>query len=276
MKTCFLILVSCSTLLLASCSKQQIKQQISYANSNRHFIEKDDFRLHFITKGNPHNPPLLLIHGAPGTLKDYSNLLSDKALQKNFHVIAVDRLGYGMSRKNKNRTLWSIQKQADGIVQALQTNKSKEKAVIVGRSYGAPIAAKIAADYPDVLDKLVLISPVIDPEKEKIFWFAYAAKHWLVGLFLNNEYQLATEEKFAHERELRKMEKDWGRITAEVAVFQGGKDWIADIGNLDFAKRKLRSKNRYFYYLPDAGHMITESHTDLVIQEFTKKQRSRL
>ncbi|SOE20635.1 Pimeloyl-ACP methyl ester carboxylesterase [Spirosomataceae bacterium TFI 002] len=251
--------------VLGSCSKPTISYRSS--ETNYHYLEDGEFRLHYISKGNVNNPPLLLIHGAPGTLKDYNNLLVDKALQENYNVIAVDRLGYGLSKRQKHRTLWSIDKQAEGIIKALDSNRSGKEAVIIGRSYGAPIAAKIAALYPSKVRKVIMVSPVIDPSKEKIFWFAYAAKHWLVKQFLNEDVNLATDEKFAHKRELRKLEEDWENIQAEVTVFQGGEDWIADVGNLDYAKRKLGSKKAKYIFLPSAGHMITETHKELVKKE---------
>lgn len=254
-----------SILFLGSCAKEGISYKST--PTNYHFIEDGDLRLHYISKGNKNNPPLLLIHGAPGTLKDYNNLLVDKVLQENYHVIAVDRLGYGLSKKNRHRVLHSINMQAKGIVKALESNTSGKKAVVMGRSYGAPIAAKIAAEFPELVKKVILVSPVIDPEKEKYFWFAYAAKHWLVKQFLNEDTNLATDEKFAHARELRKLAKDWSKINAEVTVFQGGEDWIADVGNLQFAKDHLTTSHAKFVFLPKAGHMITETHKELVKKE---------
>ncbi len=249
-----------------ACRKAEIP--LYKTNANNYYIDQGDFRLHFITKGNPNNQALLLIHGAPGNISVYKNMLSDKAIQENFHVIVVDRLGYGLSRKGRSKTCYDIQRQADSIVEALKFNYSNKKAIVVGRSYGTPIAAKIAAEYPEKVAKLVLVSPTIDPEKEKYFWYAYVARHWFVNIFLNDELKMATEEKFAHESELRKMEKDWAKITAEVTVFTGGHDKIADIKNMDFAKKKLNKGKAKFVFLPKAGHGIIESHPDLVKKEF--------
>lgn len=232
-----------------------------------HFIEHTDTRLHFVSLGDPYAPPILFIHGAPGNWKAYNTLLQDSVLRSRFHIISVDRLGYGKSRKRKQKVVTSIVQQADAIVEALHVNLSGEKALIVGRSYGAAIAAEIGIRYAEKTKNIFLISPVIDPDKEKYFWFAYAAKHWFVRQFLSLDLIAATDEKFAHERELRKIQEDWHNLRVPTTVFMGGRDWIADLGNFHFAKKKLKKENSKFIYIPDAGHMIAETHPQIVLSE---------
>lgn len=232
-----------------------------------HFIEHSDTRLHFVSLGNPYAPPILFIHGAPGNWKAYNTLLQDSVLRSRFHIISVDRLGYGKSRKRKQKVVTSIVQQADAIVEALHVNLSGEKALIIGRSYGAAIAAEIGIRYAEKAKKVFMISPVIDPDKEKYFWFAHAAKHWLVRQFLSFDLIAATDEKFAHERELRKIQEDWDKLTVPTTVFMGGQDWIADLGNFQFAKKRLKKDVNKFIYIPDAGHMIAETHPQVVLSE---------
>lgn len=260
--------------LFTSCSRNIAHSPVIDVNTNFHLVDAENARLHYVSIGSKYNPPVLFIHGAPDNWTAYENLLADKVLQNNFQLISVDRLGYGLSRKG-NPKLASIEEQARLIVKALESNVSGEKAIVIGRSYGAPIAAKIAADHPEVVEKLVLISPVINPDKEKYFWFAYAAKHWVVSKFLPSDFNVATKEKFAHAAELRKMEKDWEKIESDVTVFQGGQDWISDAANFTYAKQHLavfgKKKKRSFVFLPEAGHSISESHPELVKQEILSK-----
>lgn len=262
------------TLFFTSCSRKMAQSPVIGINKNFHLIDAENARLHYVSIGSKHNPPILFIHGAPDNWTAYENLLADKALQHDFQMISVDRLGYGSSKKGKPK-LASIKEQADLIVRALESNVSGEKAIVIGRSYGGPIAAKIAADNPELVEKLLLISPVINPDKEKYFWFAYAAKHWVVSQFLPWDYTIATKEKFAHAAELRKMEKDWEKIESDVTVFQGGEDWISDIANFDYAKRKLKrlekKEKSHFVFLPKAGHAISESHPELIKKAILRK-----
>lgn len=258
-----------------SCSQKVVQSPVSGVAKNFHLFDDDSFRLHYVTVGSKYNQPILFIHGAPDNWTAYENFLADKALQNNFQMISVDRLGYGASKKGKPK-LASIDEQASLIVKALESNQSGKKAIVIGRSYGAPIAAKITAHNPDLVEKLLLISPVINPDKEKYFWFAYAAKHWIVRQFLPSDFNIATKEKFAHAAELRKMEKDWGAIETDVTVFQGGKDWISDIANFDYAKRKLKrlekKERSHFVFLPNAGHSISETHAEVVKKAIFRKK----
>lgn len=262
--------------LLASCSPKVAQSPLmNGVEKNFYILDDGANRLHYVSVGSTYNQPILFIHGAPDNWTAYENFLADKALQNDFQMISVDRLGYGSSKKGKPK-LASIDTQARLIVKALESNQSGKKAIIIGRSYGAPIAAKITAQNPDLVEKLLLISPVINPDKEKYFWFAYASKHWIISKLLPSDFNIATKEKFAHAAELRKMEKDWGKIETDVTVFQGGEDWISDIANFDYAKkqlRKLKKKEKsHFVFLPTAGHAISESHPELVKKVILRKK----
>ncbi|MDZ7936633.1 MAG: alpha/beta fold hydrolase, partial [Emticicia sp.] len=106
----------------------------------------------------------------------YLNLLDDSLLQHNFHLISVDRPGYGKSQKCPKKKTYSLEEQAKSIILALKSNHSSKKAIMIGRSYGAPVAAKLAAMFPDKIEKIVLLSPAIDPDTERFWWFSKFGK----------------------------------------------------------------------------------------------------
>lgn len=228
-------------------------------------LQNDSVKLFCATTGSDTLPPLLLIHGAPGAWYGNRGMLEDTFLQKKFQIIAVDRLGYHESVfKNKRRAVVSIQTQAVAIHEALKLNRSNQKATVVGSSYGAPIAAKMTILYPQHFDHLVMLAGALDPDKEKFWWFSkpvrYGPLRWLLPRFINH----ATDEKFAHVRELKKLLPDWSNINVPVTVVQGGKDDIVKPANLDFAKKQLQGKQANFIFLPEASHIIRWQYPDLV------------
>lgn len=228
-------------------------------------IENDSIRLFCATTGADTLPPLLLIHGAPGAWYGSRNMLDDSILQKKFHIIAVDRPGYNKSRfKNKKRAVTSIGIQAVAIREALRLNRSRKKGVILGSSFGAPIAARIAMLYPEHFYHAFLLAPAIDPEKEKFWWFHKYINGGPVYWFMPGFLKTATDEKFAHIRELRKLEPLWQQLNVPVTVIQGGMDKIVDPANFEFAKKHLAGKNAAFIYLPDDGHMIRNRQSTLL------------
>jgi pimeloyl-ACP methyl ester carboxylesterase len=236
------------------------------------FIRNDTLSLCIASIGADTLPMLLLIHGAPGSLWGYMNLMDDADLQKHFHIVSVDRVGYGKSRLKKKRFVTSIATQANALLPVFNLNKSDEKVIVLGRSYGAPIAAKLASLAPDKVKELIMVSPVIDPDKEKFYWFSKWVRNSLVQLFLPGSFNTATAEKYSHADELRKLLPVWENLRVPTTVIQGGNDWIADPANIDFAKKHIKSKRAQYIFLYNAGHMITFSHAAM-IKEMLLKSR---
>ncbi len=235
-----------------------------------HVIENDTTKLHYVTFGVDTAQPVLFVHGAPGSWDGYLNLLDDSLLQHKFHLISVDRPGYGKSQKRPKKNLYSLEEQAKSIIFALKSNHSNKKAIVIGRSYGAPVAAKLAAMYPNKIEKIILLSPAIDPDTEKFWWFSKLGKVFLVRWFLPERMNTATDEKYAHIKELKILKNDWKKIQSDVTVMVGGKDWIVDTTNFSFAKKMLIGKNAKFIFIPESGHLISSSRPDLVKKEIFK------
>lgn len=231
-------------------------------------IEDDSTKLFVASLGADTLPPLLLIHGAPGAWYGYLRTMDDTLLQKRFQMLVVERPGYGKSRQRRSplgiRSRMSIDFQARSIVKALALNRSGAPTVVLGRSYGAPIAVRVATLIPEKVGHLFLISPAIDPDREKFWWFSKWGRMPFVQVFLPRSLNLATYEKYRHAAELRGLLPYWSQLRPPVTVLQGAQDWLIDQGNLAFAKRMLANKPARFQLLPDAGHLITISHAPLV------------
>lgn len=228
-------------------------------------IQNDSASLFCATTGADTLPPLLMIHGAPGAWYGSRILLDDPVLQKHFHLIAVDRPGYHKSRfKRKRKAVTSITTQAVVIHEALRLNRSRKPGVVMGSSYGAPIAGKMALLYPHEFNHLVMLAAAIDPDKEKFWWFHPWIRSGFPYILFPRFLKSATDEKFAHAEELRKLVPEWQHLSIPVTVVQGDSDDIIEPANLDFAKKVFAGKPANFIYLPDAGHLIRLQRPDLV------------
>ncbi|MFT3826841.1 MAG: alpha/beta hydrolase [Chitinophagaceae bacterium] len=228
-------------------------------------IQNDSVSLFCAATGADTLPPLLLIHGAPGAWYGNRSLMDDSVLQQHYHIISVDRPGYHRSTFNgKKKAVTSIDRQAVAIHEALRINRSKSTGVVLGSSYGGPIAAAIAARYPQSFHHLVMLAPAMDPDIEKFWWFNPLGRSPFVKLFLPRYINHATDEKYAHIAELRKLMPVWDSLQLPVTVVQGGADKIVNPANLDFARKHLAGKNADFIYIPDAGHLIRFRHETVV------------
>ncbi len=219
-------------------------------------------------------PLLIMIHGAPGAWYGYLNLTDDSLLQANYKIVSVDRLGYGKSGYGKE--ILSTQIQAAAIKKIIDTeNTTGRKVFLLGRSYGAPIAAWLAIHYPETFEKLVLVSPVIDPDKEKFYWFSNIGKSKLIQKILPGFLNVATKEKFSHSREMRLMKNEWKRLYIPTYVMVGEEDRIADTANFSFAKNYMVHCPAVFVKLKHTGHQITIQQPDLIKQFLMDKSNCR-
>lgn len=262
-----ILLVQCT---LSSCFQRYI---VSEKEINAHYetkevkplyrtVEGHKESLFVATFGEESKPPLLLIHGAPGRWEGYRHQLDDAELQENFHLLAPDRPGYGRSYYKKKYKKVDVEVQAAQLLKALDLNTSKKKAILVGRSYGAPIAAYMAAHYPERFEKLILLAPAIDPDHEKFFKFSKYPKWFILRPFLPKRFVTAADEKYDHIAELRRIEPIWETIKVQTFVLYGGRDWVVSPENFDYAKRKMgEGEHLNYLFIPEAGHRISRSHS---------------
>lgn len=236
-------------------------------------LKKDSLKLFVASKGDSSLKPLLLIHGAPSRWTAYLQYVDNDSLYKKHHLLAIDRPGYGFSiNKKRPHKIYSLGHQAHAIALALDLNHSSEKAIIVSQSYGTPVAIKLASLYPEKIEKIILLSPAIDPENEKFFWFSPFGKIFFIKWFLPKRLNTATKEKYAHAKELKKLVPDYDKVNCEIIVAKGGMDWVITPSNLDFAKKMFATKNAKYYYFPTWGHRIAADHPDWVLKTIYNQQ----
>jgi pimeloyl-ACP methyl ester carboxylesterase len=113
------------------------------------FVDTGDVRLHAVIGGE--GPPLLLIHGWPGTW--YYWRLVMPALAGQFEVIAVDQRGIGLS--DKPEAGYDAATLADDFV-SLMDALGHEQFAVVGVDTGMLIGYALAADYSDRVERVAL------------------------------------------------------------------------------------------------------------------------
>jgi pimeloyl-ACP methyl ester carboxylesterase len=121
------------------------------------FIDVDGLRVHYQEAGDEHAPAMVLIHGFASSTLVWSNVFL-KLAAAGYRVIAVDMLGYGYSAKPRKGE-YTIAGQAKLLVRLLD-HLGIPRAIFVGSSYGGAVAATCALDYPDRVEKLILVGAV--------------------------------------------------------------------------------------------------------------------
>jgi microsomal epoxide hydrolase len=132
-----------------------------HLNSLRHFrTEIADLDLHFIhEKGRGPNPkPLLLIHGWPGSVYEFMEIipmLTDPGAHggeasDSFTVIAPSLPGYGFSGHAKTRAM-NIQAIAEIFFKLMTETLGFPRFAVQGGDWGSAITARIGEVYPSYL-----------------------------------------------------------------------------------------------------------------------------
>jgi pimeloyl-ACP methyl ester carboxylesterase len=258
---------------LSSCFKKYV---VTEKEIRRHYdtlaikpqykiLKGEKYKLYTATFGADTLQPLIFIHGAPGRWEGWTKQLDDTSYHTKFHLLASDRPGYGFSYHRRKHKKVTIEKQAEIIEKSLALNQSSKKAILVGRSYGAPVAAYMAIQNPDKYAKLIMMAPAIDPDNEKFFKFSKYGKWPVLRWFLPNRFVTAAFEKYDHIEELRRIEPIWEKISIPTVVMYGGNDWVVTRENFEYAKRKMgEGENRKYIFIPEAGHRISRSHSELL------------
>lgn len=114
--------------------------------------------LHIVQAGK--GPDLVLLHGALTTHSDWLEGPFD-ALARRFRVTAVDRPGHGLSRRP--RFEGTPRDQAAQIRAGLE-ELGIRRAVVVGHSMGGLVALAMAEQFPELVERLVLLAPMAFPE----------------------------------------------------------------------------------------------------------------
>ncbi len=108
-------------------------------------------RMKFTIAGQ--GPPVVLIHGVAGRAAQWDQVA--RLLAAGHTVVAPDLLGHGESAKPRGD--YSLGAHASGV-RDLLVGLGIEHASVVGHSLGGGIAMQFAYQYPELCDRLVLVS----------------------------------------------------------------------------------------------------------------------
>jgi len=137
-----------------------------------HTIHANGIRQHFLDAGQ--GAPVVLLHGFPET--SFAWRFQIPELAKHYRVIAPDLRGYGET--DKPSTGYDKRNMAKDL-RTLMSALNIEKIALVGHDRGARVATRFAKDYPEAVDRLVVMDNVptrivareINAPIAKAYWF---------------------------------------------------------------------------------------------------------
>lgn len=267
------------------------------------------FRLHVaIDRG--HGPVYVLLHGINSTGHDWDTVVTAMGFDR--RCIAVDELGYGRSPKPLDIE-YTVDDHVEALRYTLKDIGVDEPVTLVGYSMGGPIALRHAANYPDEVKRLVLISAPFFLKPEEIGDDAYAkavfqtqGSQQVLNLVRSTGFaksgvfkKLTAEDKqviqgFINAQDLK---TDWQILQKNMGNVIQGADFPADlprvkapvtfmVGEHDTFIVRSQIENLRSMYAPNmevrfladlkADHMLLENVPTMMAAEITKWEDRRL
>jgi len=145
----------------------------SFAAERKHppigkFIECEGVRLHYLERGDPTAPSVVLFHGNGSLIQDLIlSGLVDRLAAHN-RVLCFDRPGFGYSQRPRAR-IWTATSQGALFVKALNQLGVRDP-VVLGHSWGTLVALAIGLQDTYPVRGLVLASGYYFPTRRWGFW----------------------------------------------------------------------------------------------------------
>lgn len=258
-----------SMLLLDSCmqfrmSKSEIDAYFSAKpkKGTLHRYETGKRVMNYLEVGDNSMPLVVFVHGSPGSLSAFIDFMSDTTLLSKAQLITVDRPGFGAS--NFGYAEPSLQKQGALLKPILEEHKNQRPIILIGHSLGGPLIARIAMDYPELVDGLVLVAPSIDPELEPNEWFRGPLATPFLKWMLPRSIRASNDEIYKLKPELEEMLPLWAKVRANTIVIQGKKDTLVPKENATFAQKMMVNATLKIVLVDEMNHFVPWTHPQLI------------
>jgi pimeloyl-ACP methyl ester carboxylesterase len=259
------VMVSLHSCMTFRMSKKEVDEyfQSKKINGSQHQYKSGKYTIHYAQAGSEEKPLVLFVHGSPGSLSAFIDFLADTILTKQALTITTDRPGFGHS--NFGMAEPSLEKQAATLKPILEKYKNNRPIILVGHSLGGPVIVRMAIDYPELVDGLVIVAGSIDPELEpNETWFRAPLATPFLSWLLPRSFRASNEEIYQLKPQLEEMLPLWKNIKCPVIVIQGKKDSLVPAGNADFAKKMLINAPVEFVIIENMDHFVPWSNPELI------------
>lgn len=203
---------------------------------------------------------ILLLHGAPADSGSWSRMRDTlDSLPAGCEVIAVDRPGYGYSDAAPEFSLAAQAQRLNPLI--------TECTIVVGHSYGGPVALRAAIEFPDRVRGVVLVAGACDARMND----AQRLRRLIdsCSLLIPAPWARANRELLALTDENRRMTSQLAMLKCQVVIVHGTWDPVCPHdGTLEYLRDQITGAGELrVVSIPRAGHNLHLSHTALVGRE---------
>ena len=146
----------------------------------------------------------------------------------------------------------------------LEAHENQRPIILVGHSLGGPLIARMAMDFPELVDGLVLVAPSIDPELEPYEWYRAPLATPFLRWLLPRSFRASNDEIYKLKPELEEMIPLWPKVRANTIVIQGMKDNLVPPANADFARKMITNAPVRLVIEKEMNHFIPWTYPQLI------------
>lgn len=117
------------------------------------FIVSNGIRLHYVTQGE--GPLMLMLHGFPEFWYSWRHQIPE--FSQDYKVVALDLRGYNESEKPDGLAAYRLTELVQDI-RGVITGLGYDRCILVGHDWGGAIAWNFAYDYPDLVERLIVLN----------------------------------------------------------------------------------------------------------------------
>ena len=160
-----------------------------------------------------------------------------------------------------------LDEQADAIA-VLLTNEPPRKTILVGHSYGAPVALLAALKYTNQVAGVILIGGSVDPAQERTYAIQRIADWPLISWLVPRPLRQCNRELLTLRDDLVRLRPRLATLAVPVLMLHGGKDRQVPIANVGYLRAQLTTAGRANLFdqlvFPDYNHFIPWEHPGAV------------
>ncbi|MEO6901780.1 MAG: alpha/beta hydrolase [Bacteroidia bacterium] len=218
---------------------EELKAQ--YANEDSKFMKIDGMDVHYRDEGK--GTPLVLIHGIGSSLNTWDGW--EEHLQGSFRIIRLDLPGFGLTGPHANHD-YSIEFYVT-FMKTFLDNLKIDSCYMAGNSLGGYITWNVAAAYPNLVKRIILIDAAGYPFSPDATPFVFKLVQSPIAPLLKN-----VTPRFLVAQIINQVYGDDSKVTDEVIdryyhqiLREGNRDAFLDLArNIQFTQyEKLKSIN---------------------------------
>jgi pimeloyl-ACP methyl ester carboxylesterase len=199
---------------------------------------------------------IVFIHGTPGRAGVWREQFANPF--PGVDLVAYDRPGFGASTPATNHP--HLQQQVEALTNLLAVVAITNRILLVGHSYGGPIALMAAIQQPDKVAGALLIGADVSPELEKMLWFQFAVNAPLFECLLPRSLRQCNREILAARGDLNDLRNQLPNLSVPIVMLHGARDRLVPVENVAWLESRMVALGKTNLFakieLPEANHFI--------------------